>query len=184
MTELRFDLGFRFPNLIMHFNRFDLDDPARCIFVESANPFDLDDENTEFPWRPVLIPADGSHNAMLKALGVARQWGSLLELYIDARPARGGADGFDLPSHIIRVKSVVNDTELPGLRVDFVKKEVSFSWLDMFDRLFREEQALEKGLERWNYEVRCHTASVTDTQLISNSTRPLRREMIQKSWLP
>ena len=81
----------------------------------------------------------------------------VVELYLGASPeARAEGGKFDSPKHTIRVKTLANDTELPGLRVDYKKQEVSFRWLDMFDRLYREQKVLVSTMMRLIDEVDKH----------------------------
>ena len=54
------------------------------------------------------------------------------------------SDGCLLPPwspFIVQVRSGVNDIELPGLKLDEKKKELSFEWRDMFSRFLGEEKA-------------------------------------------
>ena len=66
-----------------------------------------------------------------------------VKLYLgtDSKSAR-----FDLTPCRIRVGPRVNDTELPDLKYDPQKREISFEWEGMFTRFFREAAVLE-GLE-------------------------------------
>ena len=50
----------------------------------------------------------------------------------------------DLPLYQIRIKWVSNDTELPGLQVDFAKGEISFEWQRMLELFFREAAVLDR----------------------------------------
>jgi len=55
-----------------------------------------------------------------------------------------GGKHVDLPPCQIQIKWVSNDTELPGLQVDFEKGEISFEWQAMLERFFREAAILDK----------------------------------------
>jgi hypothetical protein len=55
-----------------------------------------------------------------------------------------GGKHVDLPPCQIRIKWVSNDTELPGLEVDFAKGEVSFQWQPMLELFYREAAALDR----------------------------------------
>jgi hypothetical protein len=55
-----------------------------------------------------------------------------------------GGKHVDLPPCQIRIKWVSNDTELPGLEVDFAKGEVSFLWQPMLELFYREAAALDR----------------------------------------
>jgi len=157
MTELQFDVGKKFTPLAMHFDRFDVDDPTRCFFVESGTPFDFTAE--EASERPMTdIDAD-----IAKRRARLRLWAGL-EVYLGGDDAARREIGrIDRTKHTIRVKKVVNDTELPGLRLDYDNQAVSFRWLDMFDRLFREQQALENMSANSLAEVGQHDDSCCRT---------------------
>lgn len=72
-----------------------------------------------------------------------KKWKDKLESYLGAGSGIREAGGmFHQPAHTIRVKRVVNDTELPGLSVDYEMREVAFRWCEMFQRLFSEERAI------------------------------------------
>lgn len=47
---------------------------------------------------------------------------------------------FNIPPHIITVGGMVNDTELPGLEVDYDRLEVSFLWRPMLTMFLAEEE--------------------------------------------
>ncbi|KAH7057252.1 hypothetical protein B0J12DRAFT_738049 [Macrophomina phaseolina] len=83
---------------------------------------------------------DAKVDAKVRGRGVEE---ALVERWKDAmRLYRGGGDGdgrIDLPPYTVAVRQVVNDSELPGLEVDYERREVSFDWRGMFDMLFGEE---------------------------------------------
>ncbi|GME25369.1 hypothetical protein GTA08_BOTSDO02129 [Neofusicoccum parvum] len=60
------------------------------------------------------------------------------------RVGRGGVGRPDCPVYTVVVGRVVNDTELPGLEVDFEEMEVTFEWRGMLDRLLGEEEAIRR----------------------------------------
>jgi hypothetical protein len=55
-----------------------------------------------------------------------------------------GGKYVDLPPCQIRIKWVFNDTELPGLKVDFAKGEISFEWQPMLELFYREAAVLDR----------------------------------------
>lgn len=124
MTELKVVANGNFM-LTMHFDRFDPDDEDRCIF-----------ENKK-AGRRVAWPA-------FCRIGPYFDW------YRGRGPAADDYGGhFEAPNHVLRVKNVINDTELPGLEYDLEKQEVSFRWREMFMHLYQEEAVVESRLDEW-----------------------------------
>ena len=79
-------------------------------------------------------------------------------LRIQTQPGRlTNADGtlasdggrFDYPLYQIRIKKAANDTELPGLRFDFNKHEISFQWLPMLQSFYRETREYNRRIGSW-----------------------------------
>jgi len=135
MTELRLHPDDEVhPNAKMHFDRFDTEDDSRCVFTEEKNTSLLSAPSALQPSDPV--------------------WTKYVSNYLSRNDTEEELwRGFKYPAHSIRVKGIINDTELPGIRVDYDKGEVSFQWLPMFERLFREAHAIEKGIETWMQSV-------------------------------
>lgn len=75
---------------------------------------------------------------------------------------------FNQPPHVITLGSMVNDTELLGLQVDFDRLEMSFNWRHMVTNFLAEEERV-KYLEN-TAKVILPTRSTTRSRL----TRPLR----------
>ena len=55
-----------------------------------------------------------------------------------------GSRRCDLPPYSIRIKCEANDTELPGLEVDFARREISFEWQGVLKEYFREAAILDR----------------------------------------
>lgn len=105
----------------MHFARFDPDAKSRCIF--SA----IDDEVEDLQCNDTSVMLDRyvhEANAKSKYSALKRQ----LEYYLVGDEYEGEVTSgfFAFPAHTIRVKGVVNDTELPSVRVNYDEKELSF----------------------------------------------------------
>ena len=50
-----------------------------------------------------------------------------MDFYTGGKDEGAGQTGrFDVPPYTITVRHDVNDTELPGLKVDYEKREISF----------------------------------------------------------
>jgi len=166
MTELVFHLRRPTSSVTMHFDHFDAilpDVPLPKVPRQSPSPLKLDDiERDPFiPLEPQHPPQDVwlQRCEMLKQMRIS-EWKHNLRAYHEKNfeeLQEGG--GLNSPTHTIRVKRLVNDTELPGLRVDYDKREVSFRWLDMFECLYREEAALVKSVTRFVKEVGVHECS-------------------------
>jgi len=136
MTELRFhpDLAIGDSFITMHFDRFDTKDDKRCIFKEKNNAFLLSVSNP--------LPQFNEKRNSYELLYIN------LKYYLSRNDCEKKLyEGFGFPTHGIRVKGTINDTELPGMEVDYMEGEVSFQWLPMFERLFREAHAIEQGIE-------------------------------------
>lgn len=58
--------------------------------------------------------------------------------------ARADRGRFDVPPYTITVRHDVNDTELPGLKVDYEKREISFDWRRMYSVFFREAEHMKR----------------------------------------
>lgn len=57
-------------------------------------------------------------------------------------------DRFDLVPWTVFVKSAVNDTELPGYKVDYQSREISFCWRDAYTCFFREAEYMDNAVLR------------------------------------
>ena len=123
----------------MHFARFE-DDKRRCVFVESGKTSTCKRHWEDHEWEEYQE---------IKY----RHWREKVHMY------RGYSDGsvndeggrFDIPAHQIRIKTHVNDTELPDCRFDFQKREISLNWFGMFDRFYREVAAVDRSEDKSVY---------------------------------
>ncbi|GME65408.1 hypothetical protein GTA08_BOTSDO02129 [Neofusicoccum parvum] len=100
--------------------------------------------------RARAVFADATPEERLRDRGV---YDALLARWRDAmRLYQGDGNGCrnDLPPYTVAVRQIVNDTELPGLEIDYERREISFDWRAMFDMFFGEEQ----HAMNLNYEAR------------------------------
>ena len=51
---------------------------------------------------------------------------------------------FDVQLYTITVRHNVNNTEPPGLQVDYEKREISFDWRRMYSLFFREAEHMKR----------------------------------------
>ena len=58
--------------------------------------------------------------------------------------ARADRARFDVPPYTITVRHDVNNTELPGLKVDYEKREISFDWRRMYSVFFHEAEHMKR----------------------------------------
>ena len=74
------------------------------------------------------------------------KWEEKLSVYTppDAVGSAAMDTRFDLPPWTIELRGSVNDTELPGWKVDFEKKEISFKWKDAMEAFYREVEYIDK----------------------------------------
>jgi hypothetical protein len=78
----------------------------------------------------------------------------------------------DLPPYSIRIKWKANDTELPGLEVDFARGEISFDWQDMLEMWFREAAILDR---------RYHDIATDSLQWL-NREKPSMARVMLRTW--
>jgi hypothetical protein len=103
------------------FDRYEQNNKHRCVFKEAPDS---------------IAKRDKAYDGKMFAAFEER-----VELYLgtDSKAAR-----FDLPPCRIQVGPRVNDTELPNLKYDSQKREISFEWEGTFTRFFREATVLER----------------------------------------
>ena len=103
------------------FDRYEGANKRRCIFTEAPDSFKRRDKAYE--------------GTMFAALQ------QKVELYLgtDSKDGR-----FDIPPYRVRVGPKVNDTELPGLKYDPQKREISFELEGAFTCFFREAAVMER----------------------------------------
>lgn len=82
----------------------------------------------------------------------------------------------EMPNYTISVGAMVNDTELPGLKIDVEKREVRFMWKEMLQLFFREVERLQVLKGHW------HTATAKKIQ--ANNARLVEGEKLAASDYP
>ena len=58
---------------------------------------------------------------------------------------------------VVQVRAGLNDCAIPGLKIDQEKREISFNWIELLDRLFSERKALQEkdlGIVSHHYTLR------------------------------
>ncbi|EEY17036.1 predicted protein [Verticillium alfalfae VaMs.102] len=65
-----------------------------------------------------------------------KQWREKVTAYLAPPPA----NRYDVAPHILVLRRIANDTELPNLRVDYDRFEASFDWRPALSKLFGEEE--------------------------------------------
>jgi hypothetical protein len=170
----------------MIFVRYEGDANHRCMFGE--NP------------RTTGGGSTGYSESFNKAYELKKRyaWRTGLEWYLGADPgARADGGRFSLPPFQIRIKSGANDTELPNLEFDVLKREISFNWKDMFDAFYGEAARQEKRDEAVMAEMAEYLSpangdtSIVNAMALSKSNRAtrranmkaIRRERIKKWYL-
>lgn len=134
-------------DMVMVFSRMDPRNPSRCIFVEQhARTPDLDYQSHQYGISP------GKY-AVYEALKYVEWYMHMIYyegLGEDQRKVAERCGRRELTPHVIRIKTMVNDTELPDLSFDIDKREISFNWQDMLDQFFREQEAIQRMIsESW-----------------------------------
>jgi hypothetical protein len=83
----------------------------------------------------------------------------------------------EFPNYTIRIGTMVNDTVLPGLKVDVEKREISFEWRKALDLFFREEVRRETLYTRWKAEgaLPLGLGQVQDPEIVQFGMRRLAR---------
>jgi len=150
MTEIRVRLG-RFRPLRLYFARLDPQDESRCIFSQTDKEV-AEDEDVS----PIT-----RLNKITEKIAKDHLFQQKLNSYLRGSPGRTSLaeyfgygrgsgrielGGLGFPAHTVRVKGTINDTELPGLRVNYDDRGLSFQWLPMFDSLFREQDTIERTM--------------------------------------
>ena len=117
----------------MVFDRYEGGAKHRCVFKE--NPLTTGKVNNK------------NSESFTQAYELRKRcaWRAGLQDCLGGDPgARKDGENFDLPPHQIRIKSKANDTELPHLEFDVLKREISFEWKGMFDCFYGEAARQEK----------------------------------------
>jgi hypothetical protein len=117
------------------FSHYHHSDKTRAVFKKCP----MDGEGGHEHWCKVTREKAGENESR-----------SLDDFYIE--PGRecsacfgsSGSRRCDLPPNSIRIKCEANDTELPGLEVDFARREISFEWQGMLKEYSREAAILDR----------------------------------------
>ena len=89
----------------------------------------------------------------------------------DRRRIFGRSEGRGLPSFpipefelvategmfVVQVRAGLNDCAIPGLKINQAKREISFNWTELFERMFSERKALQEkdiGIVSHHYPLR------------------------------
>ncbi|KAF2665113.1 hypothetical protein BT63DRAFT_417641 [Microthyrium microscopicum] len=82
------------------------------------------------------------------------RWSEKVDWYTpaDATGAKAMDSRFDLPPWTISIGSLldrerVNDTELPGWKIDYAKKEMRFRWKEALDAFYREVEYIDNAVK-------------------------------------
>jgi hypothetical protein len=94
----------------------------------------------------------------------------------------------DLPPYQIRIKWEANDTELPGLEVDFERAEISFGWYGMFEMYFLEAAILDRHDDeiataalQWLHREESSMASIVARACRDNKARYEYRKEVRRA---
>ena len=177
----------------MAFNRYEGDDNKQwCVFAE--NPLTTGAENTVG-----LFDDERSDREYQRQK--FDNWRANVQFYLGVRPRAGKKERrvaatasrrFEPRLHQIRFKTRANDTELPGLELEFERREISFEWTGMFDAfcaeavlLQRREGALLPESEQWLNDGKHAIAGAlafSDATKVAREAiaREVRRERIGK----
>jgi hypothetical protein len=91
----------------------------------------------------------------------------------------------EFPAYTIRIGTMVNDTALPGLKVDVKKREISFEWRKALDFFFREEVRRETLYTHWKAEgaLPLGLGQVQDPEIVQFGMRRLaRRTRVREAY--
>ncbi|KAK0264252.1 hypothetical protein LTR57_003203 [Friedmanniomyces endolithicus] len=109
----------------MTFDRFDVDDTSRCIFTQDL----------ECRERGESLSQDTQ-------MAFDMLW-ELIRFRYEFNPKAIRVSLEETP-HVISIGDNANDTELPALRLDTQRREISFEWKGMLDAFFREAAEQDK----------------------------------------
>jgi hypothetical protein len=174
----------------------------RCVFAEDPLTTGKRDRwLTEPGWRAFERKKNSALRKKVKRYlgsGTASVGPARVTRAAVAKEAARGRARFDLPPYQIRIKSMANDTELPGLKVNLqaARREISFEWQSMFDAFYSEAaMRLKKKHEAMAPLIRA-LQSDQDHSLVSimklvtrsrnthrSSVKRIRRDRIKKQYL-
>lgn len=160
MTCVSTDCGKHEENSInvidMRFDRFQDDKKTRCVFVERE---DSKARHVKPDW-----PEDKRRRYEKHKYN---NWVDCVRWY--ENKANEDEDTnveerrYDAPFYQIRVKTMANDTELTGLKIDLEAREVSFEWFGMFDNFFREQDEIDRRMQTWTEEEKPESHAAMNT---------------------
>ncbi|KAF2816159.1 uncharacterized protein BDZ99DRAFT_566020 [Mytilinidion resinicola] len=126
------------------FDRFS-EDKTRVFFKDTTEEEsdEEEDEDEDDVFRRHRIRIENKH--------VPQKWKEAMRWYTG--PPLGSNNPKELgrvdqPPYMIRVRRDLNDTEIPGLEIDYEKREVSFDWRAMYSMFFREEEYVENKIKK------------------------------------
>ncbi|CAG9997169.1 unnamed protein product [Clonostachys byssicola] len=90
----------------------------------------------------IEVPCIGRLEGQTSTEDLERAWRIDIQHYTGSTHAR-----IEITPHIIKLRGIVNDTELPDLEVDYEAHEVSFDWKHMFTKLLSEESLVNQMQE-------------------------------------
>ncbi|OJD37370.1 heterogeneous nuclear ribonucleoprotein r [Diplodia corticola] len=137
-THIKFrDLGMvpdshgwkHYLNLTLEFDRLS-EDRKRVVFSNRRALREEEEEEDEGE-----DEEEGRRHEKAVEDALTERWRAAMRLY----QGNGYGCRIDLSPYTITVRQIINDTELPGLEIDYEAREMSFDWRAMFDRLFGEE---------------------------------------------
>lgn len=76
-------------------------------------------------------------------LAIRVHWRSSMIWYLGSRDACGGKRE-QPPPYTIKVRRSINDTDIPGLEINYEAREISFEWTTMYDLFFCEEEYVRR----------------------------------------
>lgn len=112
-------------------------------------------------------PVETVHQALV------HQWRRRVEAYAPPPSQNGG----EVPPHVFAVRRIANDTELPGLQVDYDAFEVSFLWRPALTALFAEEE-----YRKWAASVSAATATAATSSTSPSATSLSRSAASSAAW--
>lgn len=96
--------------------------------------------------RPPQYFAEKSMDAQYM-LTIRVHWHSSMIWYLGSRDICGGKHE-QLPPYTIKVRRSINDTDIPGLEINYEAREISFEWTTMYDLFFREEEYVRRRKDK------------------------------------
>jgi hypothetical protein len=184
MVQIWIDCGMpmiqgapRLMGLSMIFNRYEGQDKRRCVFTEDPRTTGADN----FATMGVNAGHSRAFYQQYERLKF-NTWKDKIDKYLGADPDAKDEGGqsdlprFDLPPHQIRIKFQANDTELPNLKYDFARREISFEWEAMFDSFYAEQALLKKRKQH----IKPGPSNYTERK---NIAKRIRRDRIKRWYL-